>query len=83
MANTSVFKASLFDLTEQDRAAIARIRERLELNSNALAVRIALRELARRLDANQPPKDPPTVACPSIPEGQSTTEAAFIGPARP
>ena len=42
-------RASLFDLGDQDREAIARIRERLELNSNALAVRIAIRALARRL----------------------------------
>lgn len=50
MANSSGnLKAQLFDLADQDRAAIARIRERLELNSNALAVRVAIRELARRL----------------------------------
>jgi hypothetical protein len=46
-------KASLFDLYPQDRAAIARIRERLELHSNALVVRIALRDLARRLEEGQ------------------------------
>jgi hypothetical protein len=42
-------KAQLFDLADQDREAIARIREALELNSNALVVRLAIRELARRL----------------------------------
>jgi len=53
MDTHSNLRASLFDLADRDRAAIARIRERLELNSNALAVRIAIRELARRLDAGQ------------------------------
>lgn len=53
MNNPSNLRASLFDLADQDRAALARIRERLELNSNALAVRVAIRELARRLDAGQ------------------------------
>jgi DNA-binding transcriptional regulator YiaG len=43
-------KAQLFDLADQDREAIARIRERLQLNSSALAVRLAIRDLARRLE---------------------------------
>jgi hypothetical protein len=60
MANScSSLKAQLFDLADQDRAAIARIRERLELNSNALAVRLAIRELARRLEAGQLPAQQP------------------------
>ena len=42
-------RAQLFDLADQDREAIARIRERLKINSNALAVRLALRSLAKRL----------------------------------
>jgi len=42
-------KAHLFDLADQDRAALALIRERLDLNSNALAVRLSIRALARRL----------------------------------
>lgn len=55
-------KAQLFDLYPQDREALARIRERLELGSNALAVRLAIRALAKRLekpdalvDRTQPP----------------------------
>jgi hypothetical protein len=39
-----------FDLADQDREAIKRIRERLEINSNALAVRLAIRSLANRLN---------------------------------
>jgi hypothetical protein len=45
-------KAQLFDLYDQDREAIARIRELQGLNSNALVVRLALRELRKRLDAS-------------------------------
>jgi hypothetical protein len=38
-----------FDLGDQDRKALTRIRERMGLTSNALAVRVALRDLAKRL----------------------------------
>jgi len=44
-------KPHLFDLADQDREALARIRERMQLNSNALAVRVAIRDLAKRLSA--------------------------------
>ena len=46
-------KAYLFDLAEKDIEALAFIRETLEINSNALAVRLAIRELARRLKEKQ------------------------------
>jgi hypothetical protein len=42
-------KLHSFDLSDQDREALANIRERLGLTSNAVAVRTAIRELARRL----------------------------------
>jgi hypothetical protein len=42
-------KASLFDLYPKDRECLERIKQRLEIDSNALAVRLAIRELARRL----------------------------------
>lgn len=38
-----------FDLADEDREGLACIRERLGLTSNALAVRLAIRALARRL----------------------------------
>jgi len=47
-------KLHSFDLGDADRAAIVKIRERLQLNSGALAVRIALRRLAQQLDADHP-----------------------------
>ena len=46
-------KAHLFDLADQDRECLTAIRERLELPSNALAVRIAIRALAKRLSNPQ------------------------------
>lgn len=49
----SRFRAHLVDLTDFDRQCLARIRQRLELGSNALAVRVAIRDLARRLDSGQ------------------------------
>jgi hypothetical protein len=48
-------KAQLFDLSDFDRECLARIRERLDLPSNALCVRYALRALDRRL-TEDPPK---------------------------
>ena len=45
----SNLKAHLFDLADRDREALAVIREKLELDSNALAVRLSIRALARRL----------------------------------
>jgi hypothetical protein len=42
-------KARLFDLYPQDAEALKRVRERLQLNSDALAIRVSLRDLARRL----------------------------------
>ena len=56
---SSNLKAQLFDLADQDREALARIREHLELSSNALAVRLAIRELARRLEKPSILADPP------------------------
>jgi hypothetical protein len=47
--NKSTLKRHLFNLAEEDREALAFIRKELELSSDALTVRIALRELARRL----------------------------------
>ena len=41
--------ARLFDLYPQDFVSLARIRERLELPSDALVVRLAIRALAKRL----------------------------------
>jgi hypothetical protein len=51
-------KARLFDLYPADAAAIARIRERLALNSDALCVRIAIRNLAERLGKPEQLRDP-------------------------
>jgi hypothetical protein len=50
MNSPSSLKAHLFDLADQDRTALATIREQMELDSNALAVRIAIRNLARQLN---------------------------------
>lgn len=49
MGSPGNLKLHAFDLADQDREALARIRERLGLTSNALAVRVALRDLAKRL----------------------------------
>lgn len=49
MTSPGNLKAQLFDLADQDRLALARIREHLGLTSNALAVRTAIRDLAKRL----------------------------------
>jgi hypothetical protein len=49
MGNPSNLHPHLFDLADQDRECLVRIRQRLEINSNALAVRLAIRELAKRL----------------------------------
>ena len=43
-------KLHSFDLADQDRKALLKIRAHLGLNSNALAVRLAIRDLARRLN---------------------------------
>jgi len=43
-------KAQLFDLADQDRECLESIKARLELTSSALAVRVAIRDLARRLE---------------------------------
>jgi hypothetical protein len=50
---TDQAKAALFDLYPRDREALARIRERMQIKSNALAVRLAIRDLAARLDAGR------------------------------
>ena len=47
--NSPSGKACLFDLYPQDMEAISRIRERLQVNSDALTVRLAIRSLAKRL----------------------------------
>lgn len=45
----SSLKLHSFDLADEDRAALARIRAHLQLNSNALAIRVAIRTLDREL----------------------------------
>jgi hypothetical protein len=50
MAIPSDLKLHSFDLADQDRECLKRIRSRLEIDSNALAVRLAIRELAKRLN---------------------------------
>jgi hypothetical protein len=47
-------KLHSFDLADEDRGALAFIRETLGISSNALAVRMAIRELANRLKEEQP-----------------------------
>jgi hypothetical protein len=47
--------ASLFDLDLQDWAAIARIRERLQLNRNTLAVQLANHSLEHQLNEQKAP----------------------------
>ena len=54
MTHQSDLRAHRFYLADQDRAAIAKIRECMQLDSGALAVRLAIRDLAKRLDAGQP-----------------------------
>jgi len=46
---TSQTKTKLIDLYPEDFEAISRIRQRLELTSDALTIRFAIRNLARRL----------------------------------
>jgi hypothetical protein len=46
---TSDLKLHSFDLSDFDRVCLSRIRTRLEINSNALVVRMAIRSLAKRL----------------------------------
>lgn len=47
-------RRATFHLGDADRAAIRRIRERLDLSSTALVIRYALRLLDKRLAADQP-----------------------------
>jgi hypothetical protein len=55
-------KAHLFDLADQDRQCLAQIRESTQINSNALIVRLAIRNLAKQLSdptrLNDEPKQP-------------------------
>ena len=51
-------KARLFDLYPKDAEALKRIRERLQLGSDALAIRVSLRELARRLGEREAQTEP-------------------------
>jgi hypothetical protein len=53
MDNPSNLKAHLFDLADQDREALACIKKRLGLSSSALAVRLAIRDFARRLSEQE------------------------------
>jgi hypothetical protein len=46
-------KTHLFDLADEDREALVFIRETLGISSNALAVRMAIREMANRLKEEQ------------------------------
>lgn len=50
---TSNLKLHSFDLGDQDREALVYIREHLGLTSHALAVRVAIRELASQLKAQE------------------------------
>ena len=52
MSTANLRRACIF-LGDEDRAAIERIRRRLQLNSDGLAVRQAIRSLAKRLEASQ------------------------------
>jgi hypothetical protein len=69
MGSPSNLKAHLFDLADQDRECLQRIRERLEIDSNALAVRLAIRSLAKRLNDPSQLNDPESVT--TIEEGKS------------
>ncbi len=51
-------KARLFDLYPRDAEAIARIRARLALTSDSLCVRLAIRDLARRLSDPEQLREP-------------------------
>jgi len=42
-------------LGDQDRKHIEQIKDRLQLDSSALAIRVALSDLAKRLGENKPP----------------------------
>jgi hypothetical protein len=48
-------KRHSFHLGNQDLAALKIIQDRMGLPSAALAIRVSLRNLARRLEANKPP----------------------------
>ncbi len=53
MTTAGGLKRTHIFLGDQDRVAIERIKVRLELDSSALAVRVAIRDLAKRLDSGQ------------------------------
>ena len=57
-------RRTCFHLGDQDRVAIRRICDRLDLPSSALAIRIAIRDLAKRLEAGHTA----SIAGPSLPE---------------
>ena len=62
-------KLHSFDLADQDREALARIRKGLGINSNALAVRLAIRDLARRLiESEKTDKEGKSLAQPTEPD---------------
>lgn len=74
MDSAGNLKLHSFDLADQDVAALAQIREKLELPSNALAVRLAIRSLAKRLG------DPKILAGSNSPNaGPVTKEALRLG----
>jgi hypothetical protein len=52
-------RAQLFDLYPRDRECLERIKAKLELDSSALAVRLAIRELAKRLSEPQKESEQP------------------------
>jgi hypothetical protein len=67
-------RAQLFDLSDLDRECLERIKQRLELQSSALAVRISIRELARRLGEAET-KAPELAQDPeALPEGEINHE---------
>ena len=85
MSSPGNLKLHSFDLGDEDRACLTRIRQRLELSSNALAVRLALRSLAARLNDEHPPggakNGRPDAVTPDLPEQQKSlagTSAVLI-----
>jgi len=53
MTHAGNLKPTLVNLGDRDRICIERIKDRLELDSSALAIRVAIRDLAKRLDTGQ------------------------------
>ena len=58
LKSSGTLRAQLFDLADQDRECLTLIREKLDIDSNALAVRLSIRALARRLNDPARLRDP-------------------------